>query len=280
MQETNNGSLLAKRLGVDIFAASAAAFGVSPFIAIVDRSIIENASGKEKLGRALKQGFVNLFTRPFTFIRSPSFYLVFGVYATTYSTANTIDTVCAYTKQDNQTPKFLGTTIANMTTCIYKDRAFTRMFGLIAPKGLPWSSYGYFAARDALTIAASFNIPPTLAKEFQDRKIILDNETSQNVAQLICPAAVQFISCALHLLGLDIYNRPGESMSSRFQFLQRTYLKTTITRIARIGPAFGIGGVGNRVIRERVNEMVDQTNLTINAAKIPTTNPATSSNTS
>lgn len=165
-----------------------------------------------------------------------------------------------------------------MTTCIYKDRAFTRMFGLVAPKGLPWGSYGYFATRDALTIAASFNVPSSLAKEFRDRQIILDSETSQNVAQLICPAAVQFISCALHLLGLDLYNRPGESMLSRLQFLQRTYLKTTITRIARIGPAFGIGGVGNRVIRERANEWVDQkdrslANLALNAA-------ATSSNAS
>ncbi|CAG8482327.1 2713_t:CDS:2 [Racocetra fulgida] len=247
MQENKPSDLLARRLGIDLFSAASAAFGVSPFITIVDRN---------KLGAALKRGFADLFTRPHKFVRTPAFLLVFGVYCATYTTANAIDTICSYTNLDNQTPKFLGTTIANMTTCIYKDRAFTRMFGIVAPKGLPLGSYGLFATRDALTIAASFNLPSVLAREFYDRKYFLDYETSQNFSQMLCPAAVQIVSCALHLLGLDLYNRPGISWSSRFNFLAKNYAKTTITRIARIGPAFGIGGVGNRVIKERVSELV------------------------
>jgi hypothetical protein len=221
-----------------------------------NRSIIEAASGRNKLGAAILSGFVNLITKPHKFIRAPPFLLVFGVYFSTYATANTIDTICERFEKDNQTPKFLGTTIANMTTCIYKDRAFTRMFGTVAPKGLPLASYGMFVSRDALTIAASFNMPGTVAAEFQQRGLILDDERAANAAQLLCPAAVQLVSCPLHLLGLDFYNRPNASLSSRLKFIYDIYFKTTFTRIVRIGPAFGIGGIGNRMVKDRGNDFI------------------------
>ena len=40
------------------------------------------------------------------------------------------------------------------------------------------------------------------------------------------------------------------------KFIYDIYFKTTITRIARIGPAFGIGGIGNRMVRDRGNEFI------------------------
>jgi hypothetical protein len=221
-----------------------------------NRSIIENTSGRNKLGTALKDGFINLLTRPHKFIRSPSFLLVFGVYFSTYATANTIDTIGERLGKDSQTPKFLGTTIANMTTCIFKDRAFTRMFGTVAPKGLPLASYGMFVARDALTIGASFNMPDSIASEFQRRGLILDSDKAINAAQILCPAVVQLVSCPLHLFGLDYYNRPNVSAASRVGLISSLYIKTTITRIVRIAPAFGIGGIGNRIVKERGNEFI------------------------
>ncbi|CAG8617266.1 3769_t:CDS:2 [Acaulospora morrowiae] len=253
---------LAKKFGVDVFAAALAAFIVSPFITIIDRSIIENASGRATLSTSLKKGFHSLFSRPFAFIRTPSFLLVFGVYSATYSTANTIDTICSFASRDSQTPKFIGTTLVNLSTCIYKDRAFTRMFGMVAPKGLPLGTYGLFAARDSLTIAASFNLPDGVSARLRDSQFLRDHgvpisyETSQNVAQILCPAIMQIFSCTFHLLGLDLYNRPKMSLNERIEFLKRIYVKTAITRIARIGPAFGIGGVANRMIRERGNSMI------------------------
>uniref|UniRef100_A0A1D1XDY4 Putative membrane protein C365.16 n=1 Tax=Anthurium amnicola TaxID=1678845 RepID=A0A1D1XDY4_9ARAE len=256
MVDTKNRDLFYKKLGIDFIAAASASFCVSPFITIFDRSIIENTSGRNKLGAAIKSGFVNLLTKPHRFIRTPSFLLVFGVYFSTYATANTIDTICERLEKDSQTPKFLGTTIANMTSCIYKDRAFTRMFGMVAPKGLPIASYGMFVARDALTIAASFNMPGTVATEIQKRGLILDDEKAINAAQVLCPAGVQFVSCALHLIGLDYYNRPKVSFANRMGFMSKIYLKTTLTRIVRIAPAFGIGGIGNRIVKEKGNEFI------------------------
>ncbi|GBB99367.1 hypothetical protein RclHR1_00350023 [Rhizophagus clarus] len=256
MTDTKNKDLFYKKLGIDLIAAASAAFTVSPFIAIVDRSIIENTSGRNKLGTALKNGFIGLLTKPHRLIRSPSFLLVFGVYFSTYATANTIETIGERLEKDSQTPKFIGTTVANMTTCIFKDRAFTRMFGTVAPKGLPLASYGLFVARDALTIGASFNMPDTVASEFKRRGLILDDDRAINAAQVLCPAVVQLVSCPLHLFGLDYYNRPHVPLTSRVGLISKLYFKTTITRIARIAPAFGIGGIGNRIVKERGNEFI------------------------
>jgi hypothetical protein len=67
-------------------------------------------------------------------------------------------------------------------------------------------------------------------------------------AQLLSPAAIQFISTnPLHLLGLDLYNQ-----SSNTNHRSKEYLKSTMARIGRIGPAFGIGGICNKKFRDKL----------------------------
>lgn len=53
----------------------------------------------------------------------------------------------------------------------------------------------------------------------------------------------------LDLYGLDNYNRSTASTDSRLKFIQQEYVKTTLARMARIFPAFGIGGVVNKKVR-------------------------------
>ncbi|CAM9732604.1 unnamed protein product [Choristocarpus tenellus] len=67
---------------------------------------------------------------------------------------------------------------------------------------------------------------------------------------MVCPAAVQFLSTPLHLLGLDLYNNPKNLPAQRVSFITREYAASVTARIARIGPAFGIGGVGNTAFRK------------------------------
>ncbi|DAZ97197.1 TPA: hypothetical protein N0F65_003828 [Lagenidium giganteum] len=256
-QQQESALLLAKRLGVDFAAACAASFAVSPFITIVDRAIIENASGARPLARGLKDLSREFVTNPFQFMRRREFLLIFGLYSSTYVSANAIDSVCEWTETDSQMPKFIGTTAVNMSLCIAKDRAFTQMFGVIAPAAFPLASVGLFAVRDSLTVAASFNAPPVVAKKLED-EAGMSKSRAATAAQLLCPAAVQFISTPLHLLGLDLYNNKGAAVSQRLVFLQREYLKSAIARICRIGPAFGIGGVGNKYCRDQLRARLER----------------------
>lgn len=125
------------------------------------------------------------------------------------------------------------------------------MFGLKKPSKLPMTTYGLFAGRDSLTIAASFTIPPIIARELQSQGY--SQEFSLNAAQLTSPCLVQLISTPLHLTGLDLYNNPQHMPKERLAFVRREYFITAFARMGRIFPAFGIGGVLNRKLRENLN---------------------------
>lgn len=74
-----------------------------------------------------------------------------------------------------------------------------------------------------------------------------------SVAQFVTPAAVQLVSTPLHLLGLDLYNRPGVGMLSadgRATRVVRDWAKSAAARMCRIVPAFGVGGVVNMKVRK------------------------------
>ncbi|CAM9818601.1 unnamed protein product [Chrysoparadoxa australica] len=238
----------------DTVAAVTASFCVSPLICIVDRSIMQNASGAMRLGDSMKAGLKELLTKPVTFMRRPEFVMIWGLYAATYCTANYISTGCEHRHQDVQWPKFIATTAVNMTACISKDRAFTRMFGTTKPKALPIATYALFTVRDAATVAASFNMPAPASQWLQDAYDMQPSK-ADFAAQMVCPAAVQFLSTPLHLLGLDLYNNPASTTSMRTKFILGEYVKSVGARIARIGPAFGIGGVGNRKVRDTLRTM-------------------------
>lgn len=251
-QETRESmAVMAKNLAIDVVAAATASFAVSPFITIVDRAIIENASGARPLATGVKELARAFVANPLQFVRKREFAIVFGLYTATYASANAIDTVCEFTESDNQMPKFLGTTAVNMSLCIAKDRAFAQMFGVMAPSAFPIAAVGLFAVRDSLTVAASFNAPKVVAKKLE-RDAGVEPSRAKTTAQLLCPALVQFVSTPLHLLGLDLYNNKGASAAQHARFVQREYVKSAVARIGRIGPAFGIGGVGNTYCRENL----------------------------
>ncbi|KAI9012167.1 hypothetical protein CLU79DRAFT_770865 [Phycomyces nitens] len=251
---------LASLYGVDLFAAAISSAAVSPFIAVVDRSIIENANGKQALSLGLKRGFQQVLKNPLRFLATPQFGYVYGTYFTTYIAANTIETTCENHTVDPTRAslfKFIGTSIVNMSLCIIKDRAFTRMFGVSAARPLPLFSYLLFCARDSMTIAASFTAPSYISATLQQHRIVSNSDQGNTAAQLVCPTAVQFLSTPLHLYALDLYNRPTATLLERARSVRVEYLKSTLARIGRIGPAFGLGGIGNTFIRNLRKTAID-----------------------
>jgi hypothetical protein len=98
-------SPLIYRLAVEISAAFVAAFSVAPFIGIIDRAIICNASGRETLKKSLRNGIFTLAFRPFYFMRQRFFVLIFGVQLGTYGVANIIDAVYERMNQSSYYPK-------------------------------------------------------------------------------------------------------------------------------------------------------------------------------
>jgi hypothetical protein len=178
--------------------------------------------------------------------------LILGVYSGTYIVANNIEALCERSNRSSFYPKFIGSSVANVTLSVLKDKAFARMFGVGDPRPMPLTSMGLFATRDSMTILASFSLPGIIAKRLRTSQG-WNAHTADTVAQLLTPVSMQIFSTPLHLLGLDLYNRTEASSSERVAFIKREYVKTALARMARIFPAFGIGGVVNKYIRKEGN---------------------------
>jgi hypothetical protein len=242
--------------------------------------IIENASQRAPLLTSLRTSALTLLLRPTTFLTSRPFGLISLVYFTTYVTANTTDTLTSTLNARSAShttagaSKFVATSAANMSLCLYKDSQFTRIFGPLNPpaatpvaalaqRSIPLASYALFALRDSLTVFASFNLPPRLAPlvplSAEVEKQVCSRAT---VAQLLAPAGAQVFSTPLHLLGLDLYNRPRVGMGtleglSRWRKVARDWGGSCLARMARVIPAFGVGGVVNSKVRRTLMARVE-----------------------
>ncbi|KAI0021632.1 hypothetical protein F4780DRAFT_737121 [Xylariomycetidae sp. FL0641] len=272
LQPPWNTKNLGLRLAADLTSAACAASMVAPLISIIDRSIMENASGRRSLGESLRSSFRALALRPRGMLLSKPVALIFMLYGGTYLTANGLDTAASTLRAQpaaavtTGTAKFAASSAANVGLCIFKDQVYVKLFGPTGgpPRPVPLPSYLLFTARDCLTIFASFNVPPLLGP-------VLDARLGENVrkhvagataAQFAAPAAVQLISTPVHLLGLDMYNRPGGgvggvSWADRWAQVRRNWLISSAARICRIVPAFGVGGTVNMKVRRNLMERLE-----------------------
>lgn len=234
-----------------------------------NRSIMENASGRQTLAVSLKKSFRELLLRPQNLLLGKPFALIFMVYGGTYLTANTLDTFISTTQNRPATHvtsgagKFFASSSANIGLCIYKDQVFTRLFGPrgAVPRAVPLPSYFLFTIRDCMTIFASFNVPPLLGPVLTKHmgEEVQKFASGQTIAQFLAPAAVQSVSTPLHLLGLDIYNRPaatattaGPTWRARWDMVCKNWAISAAARVGRIVPAFGFGGVVNVKVRRNL----------------------------
>jgi hypothetical protein len=134
--------------------------------------------------------------------------------------------------------------------------------GIAGPRKatVPKLSYALFAARDCLTIFASFNLPPLIAPQLANLLpafkacsswFLATEKGRANTAQFIAPAAMQLFSTPIHLLGLDLYNRQAKlQMRERVARVRRDWGVSALARMGRIVPAFGVGGIVNANVRE------------------------------
>jgi hypothetical protein len=187
------------------------------------------------------------------------------VYSGTYITANLLDTASSTVgDKPSQTTtagpaKFVSTSLANLSLGLYKDRRLTQLFGSVGgpARSVPLPTYALFTVRDCLTIFASFNVPPLLAPHLPKDLPLLPKVSQASVAQFLAPASIQVLSTPLHLLGLDLYNRPASitvTWRERARKVVGEWGKSTLARMGRIVPAFGVGGVVNSGVRRNLME--------------------------
>lgn len=198
---------------------------------------------------------------PHQFVVTRPFSLMLLLYGGTYLTANVADTMSSHAHElpassTTSTWAKLGTvSTVNVGLSVYKDSQFARTFGRLSARPLPPASYGPFLLRDALTLFATFNLPQMIAPSLP---ISLDDVMSRmSIAQLITPAASQVFATPLHLLGLDLYNRNGKvPWRDRVRRIGDSFGPTTMARMCRVIPAYGLGGVVNTGLRTHLMDQI------------------------
>ena len=279
-------NLMSKLVG-DISIAAAVTFGIAPLLAIVDKAIVESANGSKTLVRSGLESMRGIVQHPIQYLKSPTFLLMWGVYAATYGTANSLKTITEHyedrhstamspsDRRASTTPSdaskmtvFLGTTFANSSSALLKDQAYAKMFGAnTTALSVPRLSYACWIARDFAVIGASF-ILPDLVSGYVARTWDMDERSAKSASQVALPVLSQFVAGPLHLLGLDLYNRNlsdkttwRDAAVDRSRTLYRGFVPVVVARIARIIPGYSIGGVLNTNLRDGWREHLVQRSL-------------------
>lgn len=259
-----SASLPTKLIG-DVAVAVAVTFGVSPFLTVVDKAIVESANGTKPILASARDSMFRMIRHPVQYIKSPTFLLMWAVYSATYSTANAFKTLeehQSHRKATSTKPSpstafqlgkvgtFLGTTMVNSGASILKDRAYARMFSSAsAPTSFPKTTYAMWMMRDLSVIGSSF-ILPDIVSTYLVQEYSMDASKAQSLCQLTLPVAAQFVAGPFHFLGLDFFNRQQSVPTmDRARALCHGLGPVVAARIARIAPGYGIGGVWNTKLR-------------------------------
>lgn len=273
-------SSLPHKLVGDAAVGTGVTFLMAPFLSVVDKAISQRATGSHTLMSSCLHSIRSMASNPITFARNPVFLWCWTVYAATYTAANSLKTIAEHRKEfsgnnalaaggaDKESMGklgiFFGTSFANSGASVMKDRAFAYMFAAdsaaAAVQKVPVATYGLWLSRDLIGVGSSFVLPDLIAQKVSNTCNPEEVKRNRDLSQFLVPVATQFVAGPLHLLGLDLFNRPMQGMSWRDVFVERGrflvdgYSAVVGARIARIIPGYGFGGVLNTKFRDSWRE--------------------------
>ncbi|CAG8141101.1 unnamed protein product [Penicillium salamii] len=291
-------SRMAELLAADVVVAAGSATLITPAVMIFDRLVVEKSFYNQPMFPAFRRHLWFSITQPATFLTSRPSLLVWSLYTATFATANATETILGkwYPEIDHAIAgmtTFATTFIVNSSVGIWKDVKFAQLFGqpktstptptpttpttttttaspspsstTSSPKTarsigrtrIPLATYSAFLLRDGLTIFGSFSLPAMVSASIPD-SVASQEYLKILIAQLAIPASIQLISTPIHLLGLDLYNRPQVMPSKeRIGRVSRDWISASLLRMCRIIPAFGIGGFVNTEGRLSLHDQLD-----------------------
>ena len=240
------------RIPKEVFSALAAGGLASPLVSIVDKSIAKEISGFAPFIAALKDGFLKMLQQPKSFFMGTPFLLTYAVYAGTYLAANLSEVGLDYAKvvdeSNRKTTKVAFSATANISLLAFRDSIFAKMYATTAQTmRTPRSTISLFALRDSATMWATFYGAPRLS-EYLIEKRNWNLHAAQFTAALGAPAVTQVVTAPIHILAIDMFNRPDAR--DRMAKIGSEFGKVCFARTMRIIPAFGLGSYMNSRIRE------------------------------
>ena len=219
---------------------------IAPIIYTIDKSIVL---------KAMKSiPYKDTYTKEWKKIRNPVLFLnkptilISGVYVSTFSTYNYLKI-----NQYSDTEILIGTTLVNMTTGIYKDIHFSKVFGTLK-KSISWKrnimSSSMFMMRDVIVLTSSFILPDKIL-DSNVLNIEKSNLTSTIMGTTL-PIIVQPIIVPFHLMGVSLCAK--RSCMQHFNTIRNSFRQTLGIKFVRVVPTFIIGTMGNRWLLDWFSE--------------------------
>lgn len=225
----------------EILAGSFTSLFISPFMTIIDTSIIKTQINNKTLFKTMKDTTSLFLNNKYYFLKP--FRIMFMVYSSTYVSANSINLYCKNNNWENKIPLLIGTSIINISMISYKDKIYSNLFSKSIIK-FPIKSYSLFILRDILTISSTFIFKNDVIY-FIDRNTNLNSNYTSIFTSLFLPIFTQTISTPIHIYAIDIYNNPKNNIYDRLNIITKSYKHVCLGRILRIIPAFCLGGYIN-----------------------------------
>ena len=77
---------LVAKLAGDVIVACGVTLGITPFMSIIDKSIVQRAAGTHTILQSSVESILSITRHPISYVKSPMFLMMWGVYAATYTT--------------------------------------------------------------------------------------------------------------------------------------------------------------------------------------------------
>lgn len=227
----------------EIFAGITTSFIISPIMSIIDISIIKTQLHKENIGKSISSQIIYYSNNKHKFIKPVS--VMNFVYSSTYCTANLTELHCKKNNMDYKLPTLLSTSLVNILSISYKDMIYSKILNSQI-KTFPMRCNLLFALRDVLTINSCFIWKKDII-HYLDQYIM--HNKSEIITSIFLPSCIQVISTPIHILAIDMYEKPKSTIVDRLKNIKSCYKSVLTGRIMRTIPAFGIGGFMNDMLR-------------------------------
>ncbi|KAG5466724.1 hypothetical protein LSCM1_00900 [Leishmania martiniquensis] len=285
-----SGATIAADCSTAVVVALTAAIPIS----IIDYSIMARVAGVAPSStQELVKGVKTVLSRPHKFFlpcAENQCSLVYRVCATTYGftyiASNLAKSYCEAhgREKDANLAAGIASGFTNTVFTIWKDSLILRALPPANPRDLsnamkpvPLLTRALFCGRDTLTCIAAFTFVPTVASwisgyaYYQKRlpqapdAVLPDSEgkvrlpiSCADAAQMLTPALLQLLTTLMHITAIRYRQTyPHFSLKDLSDSLRSTYFSSTLLRMCRIMPAFGIGGILNREIRSSLLDKAD-----------------------
>lgn len=220
-----------------LFSAAVSSLIISPFVTIIDLSILRSQMYHEDIKTAFRNNIL-YYTKNKAFL-NPN-VAMFGVYFSTYATANLSE---KYLKNDFSI--LVCTSVVNLYAINLKDTYYSKLFNK-TKISYPLISNSLFYLRDLITISANFVLKKDIVINFE--KYTTHNK-AELLASFLVPSLAQIISTPIHIYAIDKFIQKESTLKNRITNIKTNYKNVLYGRILRTIPAFCIGGFINDMLK-------------------------------